>query len=705
MKKFTKKAFALLCAIVMVGAMLPTSALAAGTDSGVTLNKSATGLDENDQTTVTLQIGATQTTTAADVVFVLDKSTSVNVKNEALAMLDELKEQAAESNITVKVGLVTFNNNANNEGYNMPLTELTDESYSTLSSIFDKSLSSGTNIEAGIRAGMAMLEDDKSVLTENKHLVLVTDGATYLWGTDAPYTIYNQFVHKDNPSGVVWSSLSIAAGVVNKIFFKITQQDYVDSFSDPKTWMTTNSAIAETISKYQVEWPVSDPGSDSSKYISIQQNTGYVSSDAALYMVGKAWEDAVDAGYQLYAFASDKYDRQPINEEGHYPWAAAFISNLDTIGGFSTEFTDDATKVDGMFNGVKNSVLYEIQKGTVTDVVGDCFDLVGTETFKLAIDGTDIARDETPATDYDVSFDDGNYGINYDSGTDSFTWDINIPVEAGTALTLSYTLKLNEGAVAQYKTDNSIPEYATFDVPTNESATLEYETTTGEEKSEDFNKPTITLGDKESEPSLDKTSSSSDSIGNVTPGNNVYFELNSNLPESLASYVVNTGTEDEPDYQITDRQAHLMVFHDTMSSNLIFNQDSLVVKIENTTLPSSYYQIKTENIGDETFTVTVDLAAAFNAGYITLEQLEKAAPIVVTYRAQLSSSAEDGDKISNSAYVNDSEVDTITGEVSDPDTPPATGGMGTALFTVGGVALLAAAGALYVVSRKKNENA
>ena len=50
-------------------------------------------------------------------------------------------------------------------------------------------------------------------------------------------------------------------------------------------------------------------------------------------------------------------------------------------------------------------------------------------------------------------------------------------------------------------------------------------------------------------------------------------------------------------------------------------------------------------------------------------------------------------------------MDTITGEVSDPDTPPATGGMGTALFTVGGVALLAAAGALYVVSRKKNENA
>ena len=148
-----------------------------------------------------------------------------------------------------------------------------------------------------------------------------------------------------------------------------------------------------------------------------------------------------------------------------------------------------------------------------------------------------------------------------------------------------------------------------------------------------------------------------------------------------------------------------MVFHDTMSSNLTFKQDSLVVKISDTTLSSDYYVIETTGIGTETFRVTVDLTRAFNGGYITLDQLEKAAPIVVTYRAQLSADANDKDSISNSAYVNDSAVDTVTGTVSDPETPPATGGMGAALFTVGGVALLAAAGALYVVSRKKNENA
>lgn len=726
MRKHMTKLFSLLCAIVMVGAMLPTSALAAGTDSGVTLNKSATALDENNQTTVTLQIGATQQSVESNVVFVLDKSTSADVRTEAGNMLDALYKQVAAGN-TVNVAVVYFESSASATEW----VTLSSETLATIkNNINQKQNESGTNVWYGLKTAKDMLDAKKG----DNHLVLVTDGITYLWGepdeNGHPYTIYNEFITNNTDPGYTnQDAWNIWAGGSNVVYynkypadFKLTEENgtYVESLKNAKTWLESNgNALASFISEYERLYTdgvlynsgkVQADNTDNTygKYVSRVTDAGlYTACDAAIYKTVTMWRSILDAGYHTYAFADTTGDPDTSNTNAYnaklYPWASAFINGLGTLGGYSTVVGSDG--INGMFDGVKDSILYEIQSGTVTDVVGDCFDLVSTDTFKLCIDGTEIDRDETAVSSYNISFASGNYGINYDETRDSFTWAINVPVEAGTALTLSYVLKLNEDAVEDYKTENNISKFTPFDVPTNKSATLEYVTTTGEEKKEDFNQPVITLGDKESEPSLDKTSSGGDSIGNVTPGNNIYFELNSNLPESLASYVRNVGTEDEPNYQITDRQAHLMVFHDTMSDNLIFNQDSLVVKIDSTTLPSSYYRIKTENIGDETFTVTVDLAAAFNAGYITLEQLGKAAPIVVTYRAQLSSSAANGDSISNSACVNDSEVDTITGEVSDPETPPATGGMGTALFTVGGVALLAAAGALYVVSRKKNENA
>ena len=134
-----------LTALAMAALMVPMSAMA------VDKNKTATDL-VNDQTTVTLSIGKNSSTStvtnAADVVFVLDKSTSIEVKNQALAMLSELQDHSETNNVKIQVGVVTFNNNANNTEFNLDLTDLNDESYSKIQNIFSKNLSDGTNIEA-----------------------------------------------------------------------------------------------------------------------------------------------------------------------------------------------------------------------------------------------------------------------------------------------------------------------------------------------------------------------------------------------------------------------------------------------------------------------------------------------------------------------------------------------------------------------------
>ena len=49
--------------------------------------------------------------------FVLDKSTSVQLENEALEMLKELQAQAKENGAKVKVGVVIFNKEAHKSDF------------------------------------------------------------------------------------------------------------------------------------------------------------------------------------------------------------------------------------------------------------------------------------------------------------------------------------------------------------------------------------------------------------------------------------------------------------------------------------------------------------------------------------------------------------------------------------------------------------
>lgn len=483
---------------VVLSVPLATAFATGGVDSAVgsstggndvTINKTAAPLYEG-KTTVTLEVGAQEKNTAADVVFVLDKSTSVGVKEEALSMLEELWTQVQNENIEVKVGVVTFNNNVNNTEANMPLTTLSESSLESVRDAFSISLSDGTNIEAGIRAGINMLDADDSVLASNKHLVLVTDGVSYLWGTGEPKTVYNEFHHKDN-GDVIWSSNSIASGLVDKTALKIADEDYVKSFADPKQWMLENSGIESFAEEYEVAWDINGYDEAMGKYVPKETTSAYCSNDVALYMAGKAWEDAASEGYNLYSFVSDKYNAEDgvLNSEGYYPWAAYFFGNLSVIDGVSQVYHEGAgANYSGMFDGVENTVLYEIQKGTVTDFIGEDFDLTSLVTFKLTV-GDETLNAKVIENENKVLFGDNfadeRYVVTYypskDGSEEYFTWEINVPVEQGKGLKLSYDLTLI----------NRKTEPGDYSVPTNEKAMIEYTPTAGDQGESEFPIPEV----------------------------------------------------------------------------------------------------------------------------------------------------------------------------------------------------------------------
>ena len=83
----------------------------------ISKSKKATNLDENFESQVTLSLPSAEEKLENDIVFVLDKSTSVQLENEALEMLKELQAQAKENGAKVKVGVVIFNKEAHKSDF------------------------------------------------------------------------------------------------------------------------------------------------------------------------------------------------------------------------------------------------------------------------------------------------------------------------------------------------------------------------------------------------------------------------------------------------------------------------------------------------------------------------------------------------------------------------------------------------------------
>ena len=497
----------LTAATMAVSSPLTAIAAEAGSSSGaVTLDKTATPLDENDITHIELTVDGDKTVKYSDVVFVIDRSTSVDVLNEAIAMVEELASVTNENNL-VRVGVVRFETSATEL---LPLTNLTQDNVDEVTAAIEKAddeQSKGTNVQAGLYAGMSMLDGDTTVEASAKHLVLVTDGVTYLWGegnTDSnAMTIYDETINNGEES--LWAFMdepTLKAHHDDPTTSVDESVAYYESFNNLSSWLSANGAriqadidahshvllnggshIAadelyqhESSTYYNADngsfygtdsegneverWASREPG----KKIETASNT-----DAAVYKAVTTWQQIEAKGYHSYAFASDKYASQ-------YPWSSTWVSSLDTLDsnadGSITSQLIPADKT-GMFDGVQSEILYSLGIGsTVHDVMGGDqtydFDFVNDSaqlTIKLqsgeTLSATKIAENTYGFGD---QLSDGTYAyelVYYPEGTgsdsnDSFTLTFNVPV-AGNAVTLGYAAQLVKAPTepGDYKLDTN----------------------------------------------------------------------------------------------------------------------------------------------------------------------------------------------------------------------------------------------------------
>ena len=463
-------------------------------EDGVTVDKTATGLVD-DKSNVTLTVGGGEETTASDVVFVLDKSASSDIRQEAMDMLTELQKQAGEGNI-INVGVVNFEKGVLEQ---LELTALNDENYAAIEKamIFQDVASSGTNIYAGLVAGEAMLDADTTVDDANKHLVLVTDGVGYLWGDGSENNVFSIYSEStSNGEENLYASHET-------IDWHHSSTSYYDEFKDMLKWYNDNSAsIAADMNTYQMvyeegqytataynvphgqgqntDWSLVPKFNKENSYVPAElENATASAPDAAIYMVAREWIKIAEK-YNAYAYADPRYAKS-----GDYLWAYNAISNLGDLGDASYTLPENAADYDGMFDAVKSTVLYDIESGTVTDVIGSNFDVASLDSFVLTVGGIEMKGVVNGNTINFGEAVDGVYPyvVTYTTGeNEQFTWAINVPVEDGAAVQLTYTVKLVNKATTP----------GDYTVPTNEEATLDYNSTTGEQGTETFPVPEVT---------------------------------------------------------------------------------------------------------------------------------------------------------------------------------------------------------------------
>ena len=452
-------------------------------EDGVTVDKTATGLVD-DKSNVTLTVGGGEETTASDVVFVLDKSASSDIRQEAMQMLDELQAQAGEGNI-INVGVVNFEKGVLEQ---LELTALNDENYAAIEKamIFQDVASSGTNIYAGLFAGKAMLDADTTVDDANKHLVLVTDGVGYLWGDGSENNVFSIYSEStSNGEENLYASHET-------IDWHHSSTSYYDEFQDMLKWYNDNSAsIAADMNTYQMVYEEGQytataynvphgqgQNTDWSLVPKFNKENSYVPAELE-NVTASEWIKIAEK-YNAYAYADPRYAKS-----GDYLWAYNAISNLGDLGDASYTLPENAADYDGMFDAVKSTVLYDIESGTVTDVIGSNFDVASLDSFVLTVGGIEMKGVVNGNTINFGEAVDGVYPyvVTYTTGeNEQFTWAINVPVEDGAAVQLTYTVKLVNKATTP----------GDHTVSTNEEATLDYTSTTGGSGSEEFPVPEVT---------------------------------------------------------------------------------------------------------------------------------------------------------------------------------------------------------------------
>lgn len=433
-------------------------------------DKTATELDNNFNSRVTLSLPSAEKELVSDVVFVLDKSScEEDVTTEALAMLADLGASVKDTGASIKVGAVQF---AGRAVVSCELTELTEESIAEGGAIYsglkDGKIKSGTNLQAGLLEAQKMLEADTDVEDSRKYVIVITDGLTrqFLAEDGTLMAIYNGL---DADGGRVWGSPSgwcVANGFVDGVY-GIPGGD----------WDTYYAAVKANVAKdgntYAHDYDVygSTPEGENIPVPYVPQGetslTHALCLDRAIYEADKVYSELEAANYHCYAVFADD-------------------STTNELGKAFVEYLNDGSVLD--FDMIQNDIYYLLDAGSqVVDIIGQGkdnkgndynFDVANLDNMTITVGGVELNKvkiqsDEFPGSTtygfFEGEIADGNYDFvvtYYPDGVadadgetrEHFVWSINVPVGNFAPAQFSYDVHLTnpQKAKGEYKVETNV---------------------------------------------------------------------------------------------------------------------------------------------------------------------------------------------------------------------------------------------------------
>ena len=433
-------------------------------------DKTATELDNNFNSRVTLSLPSAEKELVSDVVFVLDKSScEEDVTTEALAMLADLGASVKDTGASIKVGAVQF---AGRAVVSCELTELTEEAIAEGGAIYsglkDGKIKSGTNLQAGLLEAQKMLEADKDVEDSRKYVIVITDGLTrqFLAENGTLMTIYNGL---DADGGRVWGSPSgwcVANGFVDGVY-GIPGGD----------WDTYYAAVKANVAKdgntYAHDYDVygSTPEGENIPVPYVPQGetslTHALCLDRAIYEADKVYSELEAANYHCYAVFADD-------------------STTNELGKAFVKYLNDGSVLD--FDTIQKDIYYLLDAGSqVVDIIGQGkdnkgndynFDVANLENMTITVGGVELNKvkiqsDEFPGSTtygfFEGEIADGNYDFvvtYYPDGVadadgetqEHFVWSINVPVGNFAPAQFSYDVHLTnpQKAKGEYKVETNV---------------------------------------------------------------------------------------------------------------------------------------------------------------------------------------------------------------------------------------------------------
>ena len=429
----------------LAGEVDPTAALEQN-------QKTATELDKNLETKVTLSFPGKREAEPSDVVFVLDKSgasAQMDIYKQAKEFLSQISQKAKDDGLDIKVGVVLFNKVGNIQ---QPLTDVVT-GYDDILNAMNSSVRHGTNMHAGLLAAKSILDADTAVKAENKHVILISDGATYLYCKNGDYTTpYTRsfgdptkqtnpetgvaYPNGDNKKGGIWESQSreynfkndwkkFSDGSTNFIFSQAMKDpeklgEYLAYYRDQyennseKNWAQYDYEYTDLASAFGTSNPIP------------VDVTAPCNIDVAFWSTDDTFQSMVNAGYDMnvyYKNAAD-FDGQVFLQ---------YLTRNSNNGQLDTDFAE-----------IKAKLVDKIAAGsTVEDFIGADFDFINDPAkISLTANGEKLNPEK---------IDDTTYGFGKKSdGTYRFTLKFQAGEDEKLILTLNEAASPSKPVVLEY---------------------------------------------------------------------------------------------------------------------------------------------------------------------------------------------------------------------------------------------------------------